>query len=250
MKTLVVIPTYNEKENIQKLVERILNLNLNLLVIDDNSPDGTGEILEQLKIKNEKLKIIHRKDKRSEGLSRRDGYRYALEHNYNYILEMDADLSHNPEEIPNFLETIREWDVVIGSRFISGSKQLGRSIFRRLGSRLANLYIRKMLKIKNVYDCASGYRCYRREVLEKIDLDDMSFTPLDKSAPGYLTGFTGPASLIKTLFKCYKLGFKIKEIPITYREREFGKSKKNSLGFIIEAFWTVFKLRLGRCHFQ
>lgn len=235
MKILVVIPTYNEKENIQKLVEKILNLNLNLnlnlLIIDDNSPDGTGEIAEQLARKYNQVRVIHREAKRSEGLSRRDGYRYALAENYDYIVEMDADLSHTPEEIPRFLKAIGEWDVVIGSRFISGSRQVGRSIFRRLGSRLANFYIRKMLKIKNVYDCASGYRCYRKEVLEKIDLDDVSFT--------------GPASLIKTLFKCYKLGFKIKEIPITYREREFDRSKKRSLGFIIEALWTVFKLRCG-----
>lgn len=226
-----MIPTYNEKENIQRLVERILNLNLNLnlLIIDDNSPDGTGEIAEELAKKYSQVRVIHRYGKRSEGLSRRDGYRYALMHNHDYTLEMDADLSHNPEEIPKFLEQIRKWDVVIGSRFISGSKQVGRGIFRRLGSRLANFYIRKMLKIKNICDCASGYRCYRKEVLEKIDLDDVSFT--------------GPASLIKMLFKCHKLGFKIREIPVTYREREFGKSKKNSPGFFIEAFWTVFKLR-------
>jgi len=250
MNTLVVIPTYNEKENIKNLVEKILNLpppspyssppggeggvreDIDVLIVDDNSPDGTGETAEQLAKKYPQLKIIHRKDKRSEGLSRRDGYHYALTHNYDYIIEMDADLSHNPEEIPNFLEAMGKWDVVIGSRFINGSKQVGRGIFRRLGSRLANFYIRKMLKIKNVYDCASGYRCYRREVLEKIDLDDVSFT--------------GPASLIKMLFKCYKLGFKIKEIPITYQERRFGKSKKKSLGFIIEALWTVFKLRFAK----
>jgi dolichol-phosphate mannosyltransferase len=232
MKILVIIPTYNEKENIQKLVEKILNLNLNLLIVDDNSPDGTGEIADELARMYSQVKIIHRQDERSEGLSRRDGYRYALTYDYDYILEMDADLSHNPEEIPKFLQQIRECDVVIGSRFISGSKQVGRSIFRRLGSRLANFYICKMLKIENIRDCASGYRCYRREVLEKINLNDINFT--------------GPASLIKLLFKGYELGFKIKEIPITYWERKFGRSKKNSPWFIIEALWTVFKLRFAK----
>ncbi|MDI6733629.1 MAG: polyprenol monophosphomannose synthase [Planctomycetota bacterium] len=231
MKILVVIPTYNEKENIQKLAEKILNLNLNLdlLIVDDNSPDGTGEIADKLAREYSPVKVVHRSGKPSEGLSRRDGYRYALMHNYDYIIEMDADLSHDPEEIPKFLEQIREWDVVIGSRFINGSKQVGRNIFRRSGSHLANLYIRKMLNIKGIHDCASGYRCYRSEVLERIDLDDISFT--------------GPAALIKTLFRCCQSGFKIKEIPITYQERQSGKSKKSSPGFIIEALWTVFKLK-------
>ncbi|MEK6737471.1 MAG: polyprenol monophosphomannose synthase [Planctomycetota bacterium] len=229
MKILVVIPTYNEKENIQELAEKILNLNLSVLIVDDNSPDGTGEIAEELAREYSLVKVVHRSGKPSEGLSRRDGYRYAIMNNYDYIIEMDADFSHNPEEIPKFLEQIRDWDVVIGSRFINGSKQVGRSIFRRFGSRFANFYIRKMLKIENIRDCGSGYRCYRRSVLEKVDLSEGSFT--------------GPASLIKTLFRCYQSGFKIKEIPITYRERQFGKSKKSSPGFIIEALWTVFKLR-------
>ncbi|MDP2278132.1 MAG: glycosyltransferase, partial [Nitrospirota bacterium] len=161
--------------------------------------------------------------------SRRDGYRYALMNNYDYIIEMDADLSHDPDEIPKFLEEIKKCDMVIGSRFINGSKQVGRSIFRRLGSRFANFYIRKMLNINGIYDCASGYRCYRRSVLEKVDLSEGSFT--------------GPAALIKTLFRCYQSGFKIKEIPITYQERQSGKSKKSSPWFILEALWTVFKLK-------
>ncbi|MDP2268652.1 MAG: glycosyltransferase, partial [Deltaproteobacteria bacterium] len=168
MKTLVVIPTYNEKENIRKLTEKILNLNLNLnldlLIIDDNSPDGTGEIADTLAREYSSVKVVHRTGKPSEGLSRRDGYRYAIMNNYDYIMEMDADFSHNPEEIPEFLEQIREWDVVIGSRFIKGSRQVGRSIFRSSGSHLANIYIRKMLGIKGIYDCGSGYRCYRRNV--------------------------------------------------------------------------------------
>lgn len=231
MKILVVIPTYNEKENIQRLVEKILHLSLSLsvLIIDDNSPDGTGEIADKLASEYSPVKVIHRSGNPSEGLSRRDGYRYAIINNYDYVIEMDADFSHDPEDIPKFLEQIKEWDVVIGSRFINGSKQVGRSIFRRFGSRFANFYIRKMLKIENIRDCGSGYRCYRRSVLEKVDLSEGSFT--------------GPASLIKTLFRCYQSGFKIKEIPITYRERQFGKSKKSSPGFIIEALWTVFKLR-------
>lgn len=200
-----------------------------VLIIDDNSPDGTGEIIDKLAKEYSSVKVIHRSGKPSEGLSRRDGYRYALMNNYDYIIEMDADFSHDPEEIHKFLEQIREWDVVIGSRFIEGGRQVGRSIFRRYGSYLANLYIRKMLSIKGIYDCGSGYRCYRRSVLERVDLSE--------------GGFTGPASLIKTLFRCYQSGFKIKEIPITYLERQFGKSKKSSPGFILEALWIVFKLK-------
>ncbi|MBI4708525.1 MAG: polyprenol monophosphomannose synthase [Candidatus Omnitrophica bacterium] len=234
MKVLVVIPTYNEKENIQKLVEKILNLDLNLsvLIIDDNSPDGTGEIVDKLAREYSSVKVIHRSGNPSEGLSRRDGYRYAIINNYDYIIEMDADFSHDPEEIPKFLEQIRGWDVVIGSRFIEGSRQVGRSIFRSSGSYLANLYIRNMLGIKGIYDCASGYRCYRRNVLEKVDLSEGSFT--------------GPASLIKTLFRCYQSGSRIKEMPITYLERQLGKSKKSGPGFLMEALWTVFKLRFKK----
>ncbi len=233
MKILVMIPTYNERDNIRKLVEEIikLNRNLDILIIDGDSSDGTSEIAEQLAKKYIQVKVVRLQGRCPEGLNRKEGYAYALAHNCDYLLEMDADLSHDPQEIPKFLEAIKECDLVIGSRFIRGGAQVERSFLRRVGSRLANMYIRRMLNIKDILDCTSGYRCYRKSSLEKISLDDLSLT--------------GSAALIKVLFRYIKIGSTVKEIPIVYRERQFGKSKKNSPWFMIEALWIVFKLRFN-----
>ena len=213
MKILVVIPTYNEKENIQRLVEKILHLSLSLsvLIIDDNSPDGTGEIADKLASEYSPVKVIHRSGNPSEGLSRRDGYRYAIINNYDYVIEMDADFSHNPEEIPKFLEQIRTGMWLLAQGLLMEVSRSDGVSSEDLEAVLP-IFIFVNAKIENIRDCGSGYRCYRRSVLEKVDLSEGSFT--------------GPASLIKTLFRCYQSGFKIKEIPITYRERQFGKSKE------------------------
>ncbi len=213
MKTAIVIPTYNEAENIKELIEEILKIeeDLEIIIVDDNSPDGTGEIVRDLADKINKIHLIVRGGKKSEGKSRIDGCRYALVKGAEIIIEMDADFSHKPGYIPVFLSKIRENDIVIGSRCIPGGRETGRSPLRVLLSKFANFYIKKSYGIKNVYDCTSGYRCFRREVFDKIKLDSLKAK--------------GPAVIPEILFRAGRLGFRIDEFPIVYEDRTKGLSK-------------------------
>jgi dolichol-phosphate mannosyltransferase len=212
MKTFVIIPTYNEKENIEKLINEILELKVvdKIVVVDDNSPDGTGKIVEKISKRNPSVVLLSRHKRYGRGSAGIDGFKYALENGADYVIEMDADFSHHPKYIPQFLEKIKEYDVVLGSRFVPHGRDVGRGLFRHLLSHLAGIYVRKILKLK-IRDVSSGYRCFRREVLEKIDLDNMVST--------------GPSIVLEILYKVCLKGFKLYELPIVFEERKSGKSK-------------------------
>ncbi|MEW6102653.1 MAG: polyprenol monophosphomannose synthase [bacterium] len=231
MKTLVVIPTYNESENIKALIEAILALKidaLDILVVDDNSPDKTGDIVENLSKNLPQVKAIHRYSERGRGLAGIDGFKYGIGNGYDYIMEMDGDFSHNPKYIPDFLKAIKECDVVIGSRYVPGGGEYKRQIIRRIISRFANFLLKSILKFK-VSDCSSGFRLFKRGCLEEIDIEHLSSK--------------GPWILTEILYKCHQKGHKIKEIPIVFKERTLGKSKLNGQ-ILLHSFYFAAKLRL------
>lgn len=231
MKTIVTIPTYNENENIRKLINTILSLKikgLEIVVIDDNSPDGTWKIVRDITQKNKKVHLILRKGKRGRGLAGIEGFKYALKKKADFIIEMDADFSHNPADIPKFLDKIKECNVVLGSREVRDGKDVGRGPIRRLITKIANLYIRIILGLK-VKDCNSGYRCFRRRVLESINLNSMMSE--------------GPSIVQEILFKTHLNGFKICEVPIVFKEREVGTSKLG-IKHLYKGYVMVLKLKL------
>jgi len=230
MKTLIIIPTYNEAKNIEKIIEEIfkLNLDVDILVVDDNSPDGTSKIVEEITGRDHKVNLIKRKAKMGLGTAYVAGFKYAIQKRYDYIFEMDADLSHDPKEIPNFLEKIREHDLVIGSRYIKGVNIVNWPLRRLILSYGANIYTRLITGLP-VKDSTGGYKCFRRKVLESIDLDKIH-------SGGY-------AFQIEMNYKAWKKGFKITEIPIIFIDRTEGRSKM-SRKIVREAIWMVWKLRL------
>lgn len=232
-KIYLVIPTYNEKANIVKLLGQIFALEiegLNVLVVDDNSPDGTGQLVEKLKQDNLRLNILHRQEKSGLGPAYVAGFKEVLKWGGDYIFEMDADFSHDPKYIPEFLEAIQEADLVLGSRYIKGGGVKNWNLTRRLISRFGNIYARTVLGLPH-HDLTGGFKCYCRQVLESIGLADLS-------SVGY--NFQ-----IETTYKAYKAGFKIKEIPIVFTERTRGKSKFD-FKIIIESFWKVLLLRFKK----
>ena len=228
---LIVIPTYNEKENIRDIVEAILGLglNLDLLIVDDNSPDGTGRIADRLSTQWKAVHVLHREKKSGLGAAYAAGFQYALAHQYDLIFEMDADLSHDPKYIPQFLEKIRSYDLVIGSRYTDGVNVVNWPIKRLLLSYYANVYSRIVTGMP-VRDATGGYKCFRRKVLEAIDIDRVSST--------------GYAFQIEMNFRAWKKGFRIYELPIVFWERRKGVSKM-SFKIAKEAIWMVWKLRIG-----
>lgn len=230
MKTLVIIPTYNEKENIGEIIPEILKKDpsINVLIVDDNSPDGTGRIADDVAKKNPRIKVLHREKKAGLGTAYKTGFKYALENGYDYIFEMDADFSHDPKYIPHFHEAIKKADLVLGSRYISGVNVINWPISRLLLSYYANVYTRWITGLP-VKDATGGFKCFRREVLEKIDLDKVQ-------SEGY-------SFQIEISFRAWKKGFKIKEIPIVFEDRRVGQSKM-SKKIVREAIWRVWKLRL------
>ena len=226
-----MIPTYNEKENIAILINKILNLkikNLNIVVADDNSPDGTWRIVQKISKNKKNVHLLLRKTKRGRGYAGKDGFVYCLKHNADVIIEMDADLSHDPKYIPLMLKELDSADLVLGSRRVKGSNEIGRGIIRRAITYFANLYIRLLLGLK-VKDCNSGYRCFKREVLEKISPEKLESK--------------GPAIIQEVLFKAYLKGFKIKEIPITFVNRIKGSSKLGVKQLAI-GYFMVLKLKM------
>jgi len=227
---LIVIPTYNEKENIQEIVEAILRLDLNLeiLIVDDNSPDGTGRIADRLSEERKAVHVLHREEKAGLGAAYAAGFKYALAHQYDLIFEMDADFSHDPKYIPQFLEKIRSCDLVIGSRYTDGVNVVNWPIKRLLLSYYANVYSRIVTGMP-IRDATGGYKCFRREVLEAIDIDGVSST--------------GYAFQIEMNFRALKKGFRICELPIVFWERRKGVSKM-SFRIAKEAIWMVWKLRV------
>jgi dolichol-phosphate mannosyltransferase len=227
---VVVIPTYNELENIERLVDAIhaLQLSLDIAVVDDNSPDGTGELADRLRADGRLAHVIHRPGKLGLGSAYVAGFRWALTQNYPLVLEMDADFSHDPESLPVFLEEIKRADVVLGSRYINGITVVNWPIGRLLLSYTANAYARFVTRMP-LRDATGGFKCFRREVLERIDLSRIS-------SEGY-------SFQIEMNFLAFHHGFRVVETPILFRDRLRGTSKMN---FRInrEAAWMVWRLRL------
>lgn len=232
MKCLVIIPTYNEKDNIPIIVGQVLfrDPSLEVLVIDDNSPDGTGAIVDRMCQENSRVHIIHRPGKLGLGTAYVAGFKWALERDYDYICEMDADFSHPPATLNVFLEKIRDYDLVIGSRYLSGVNVVNWPLKRLLLSYFANIYARVVTGVP-VRDLTAGFKCYRRAVLEAIDLDRIH-------SNGY-------AFQIEMHFKAYYKGFRVTEVPIIFEERKMGQSKM-SKRIVYEAAWMVWRLQFQR----
>src|SRR5438128_1416885 len=232
MKTLIIIPTYNEIDNLPPLLEEIFSYmpEADVLIVDDNSPDGTGKLADEIHNENGRVKVLHRPGKQGLGTAYIAGFKYAIEHGYDVAFEMDADFSHDPHYLPDFLKAIENADLVIGSRYIAGGGTPNWSILRRLISGGGNIFARIMLGIP-VHDCTAGYRCYRRRVLESIDLDTIQ-------SQGY-------AFQIELAYRVMQRGFKIVETPIVFMDRRIGKSKM-SRKIVIEAFIYVLRTRFGK----
>jgi dolichol-phosphate mannosyltransferase len=223
MKPAVVLPTYNEAENLRKITEAILRVapEMTVVIVDDESPDGTGRLADELARASGRVRVIHRRTKRGRGYAGAEGFRYCVAEGFDPILEMDADLSHDPFYLPEFLAASREWEVVIGSRSVPGGGARARGLGRRLVTAGAAFYLRTMLGLKGVRDPTSGYRCFRRSVLESIHLETLT-------SPG-------PGIVTEILYRCR--GFRIKEIPILFQDREKGRSK-----FGLRAMWESLAL--------
>ena len=232
MNKLVIIPTYNEAENISRLVEAIVGVcnNCDILIVDDNSPDGTARIINEWTKKDARVKLITRDSKDGIGPAYVAGFLAAIRAGYDYVLQMDADLSHDPNIIPVLFDEATRSDLVIGSRYVSGGRVERWNILRRIVSRLGSLYAKIILGVP-VSDLTGGFKCFRREVLEAIDLSSIR-------SRGY-------AFQVETTFRTYKKGFRIKEIPIVFTERREGKTKMSGAIFI-EAVINVWKMRCWR----
>ncbi len=229
-KTLVIIPTYNERENIQKLIPLILEKypEINILIVDDNSPDGTAEYVENFSKQDSRVHLIKREKKLGLGTAYVTGFKYMLNNGYDVAIQMDADFSHDPKEIKHFLKKIKDYDLVIGSRYINGVRVINWPIRRLLLSYFANLYTRVITGMP-IKDATGGFKCFKRKVLESIDLNNIH-------SNGY-------SFQIEMNFRTWKKKFKITEIPIVFVERTKGISKM-SKKIVYEAVFMVWKLRL------
>ncbi len=228
----VIIPTYNEKDNIVRLIEEInlLRLPVDILVVDDNSPDGTGNVVETIKKTKSNLDVIHREKKEGLGPAYVEAFRYVLTRpEYKYIVQMDADFSHNPKDIPRLFRMARQYYVVVGSRYVKGGRVSDRwNAVRKFISKGGNFYARLITGLK-ISDCTAGFKCYRREALKLLDLNKIHLN-------GY--GFQ-----IQTIYELNKKNISIEEIPIFFDERAKGASKMN-LHIVFEAFFSLILLRL------
>ena len=231
--SVVIIPTYNEKENIQAIINAVLNITehqFDVLIVDDNSPDGTGAIVDAMIAQRpERINILKRACKQGLGTAYIAGFKWALDHGYEYIIEMDADFSHPVDKLPELQATCATSgaDVSVGSRYLTGVNVVNWPMGRMLMSYFASAYVRLITGMQ-VRDATAGYVCYRREVLQSINLDAIEFK--------------GYAFQIEMKFTAYRMGFKIKEVPIVFINRVLGTSKMNSSIFF-EALWGVIKLR-------
>jgi len=229
MKPAVMLPTYNEAENIRAIIGAILRAvpDASVVVVDDDSPDGTWKIVAGMATNDGRIHLIHRTENRGRGYAGAEGFRYCLEKRFDPIIEMDADFSHDPFYLPQMIAESREWDVVLGSRAVPGGGEKGRGIIRRVITALAAAYLRMMLGVRDVRDPTSGFRCFRRRVLEEIRPDTL-ISP-------------GPGIVSELLFRCRNC--RIKEIPITFRDREKGRSKFG-LKAMAESLLLALRLRL------
>ena len=230
LKTLVIIPTYNELDNVRKLIPDILERHpdFNVLIVDDGSPDGTGSYVKDLSLKDERVKLLEREKKLGLGTAYVAGFRYMLYNGYDLALQMDADYSHDPGELKNFINAAQNYDLIIGSRYITGVNVVNWPLRRLLLSYFANIYSRIITGIP-VKDCTGGFKCFRRAVLESINLDKIK-------SNGY-------SFQIEMNYKAWKNGFRIGEIPIIFVDRIMGHSKM-SKSIVYEAVFMVWKLRI------
>ncbi len=231
-KVLIIIPTYNEIENIKKMIDYLRDNYpfADILIVDDNSPDGTGDFVEQLTKNDNNIKLIKRAGKLGLGTAYVEGFKFAIQNKYDYIFEMDADFSHDPAEIKNFLKAIENTDLVLGSRYITGVNVINWPMKRLLLSYFANFYTRVITGMP-IKDATGGFKCFRREVLEAIDLNKIK-------SNGY-------SFQIEMTFKAWVKGFRIVEIPIIFVDRVQGFSKM-SKKIVREAIFMVWKLRLQK----
>jgi dolichol-phosphate mannosyltransferase len=230
MKALIIIPTYNERENLEELVRRIFDQKLptEILIVDDNSPDGTGALADEIAARDLRVHVMHRAGKMGLGSAYVAGFRWALARDYDAVFEMDADFSHNPDSLGDFLRELATADLVLGSRYLYGVTVVNWPLSRLILSYTANLYSRIITGMA-VKDLTGGFKCFRRQVLEAIDLDRVR-------SDGY-------AFQIEINFKAWRKGFRIKEIPILFVDRQAGESKM-SRRIVREAAWMVWRLRL------
>ncbi len=230
MKTLIIIPTYDEKDNVAPIAEAVFtNLpEAHILFVDDNSPDGTGDILDKMSSENSAIQVLHNEKKSGLGRAYIGGFKWALEKGYDLIFEMDADFSHDPAELPNFVKAAENADLVLGSRYVDGIRITNWPISRLILSKGASLYVRFITGIPAT-DPTGGYKCYSRKVLETIDLEDIV-------SSGY-------SFQVEMSYKTWMLGFTLTDIPITFVDRRAGYSKMSG-GIFKEAIWLVLKLAL------
>lgn len=229
-RALVIVPTYNERQNVERLIATVLSQDprLEVLVVDDGSPDGTGEIVDRIAARDSRVHVLHRASKLGLGTAYLAGFRWALERDYVFVFEMDADFSHDPAHLPQFLEAIQEADLVLGSRYRDNRVTVVNwPVTRLLLSFFANIYARVVTGLQ-VFDATGGFKCFRREVLEAIDLTRVR-------SNGY-------AFQIEMSFRAWKRGFRIVEIPIVFVDRTEGQSKM-SKRIVREAIWMVWRLR-------
>ncbi len=215
MRAMAMVPTYNESGNIERLITEILaqGNDIGVVVVDDDSPDGTWRIVEEYSKKDPRVHLLRRVGRRGRGTAGIEGFQYAIKQGVEFIIEMDADFSHKPSYIAEFLKQMNDCDLLIGSRMIKGGGETGRGPVRRLITKAANLYIRVVLGLP-YKDSTSGYRVFRKEVLEAVNLDDLIST--------------GPSIVQEVLYKAHLKGFRIKESPIIFEDRTVGESTFNS----------------------
>ncbi|MEP6662771.1 MAG: polyprenol monophosphomannose synthase [Verrucomicrobiota bacterium] len=229
-KTLVIVPTYNERENLPSLAERLLRLKVpvDLLVVDDNSPDGTGKIADEIAAQHPTIHVLHRQEKNGLGRAYCAGFAWALERDYEFIMEMDGDFSHNPDDIPQFMEAAQKADLVLGSRYCNGIRVINWPLNRLLLSTSAARYVRLITGMPFT-DPTGGFKCFRRRALESIDLDRVR-------SNGY-------SFQIEMTHKIWRQGMKVVEVPIIFTDRFQGTSKMSGK-IVREALWMVWRLWL------
>ena len=231
MRAIVVVPTYNELANLETLVQKLRQYapDLHILIVDDNSPDGTGKLADQLSESDpDRISVLHRERKEGLGRAYVEGFKEVLKKDYEYVLQMDADLSHDPVHLPDFFDKIQNHDLVVGSRYLQGISVVNWDLKRLVMSKLATNYVRFITRMPFT-DATSGFSCWRREALEAISFQN-AFS-------------SGYVFLVELKYKAYRKGFRVSEVPIIFIERKSGDSKMD-WAVIWEAFWGVLRLRL------
>ena len=228
--TLIIVPTYNERENFPRMAAKLLSLPvaMDVLVVDDNSPDGTGQLADELAARHPQIKVLHRTEKNGLGRAYIAGFKWALEHGYEFIFEMDCDFSHDPNEIPAFLKAAQNADLVLGTRYRGGIRVINWPLSRLILSRFAGIYVNYVTGMP-ISDPTGGYKCFRREALQSINLDEVR-------SNGY-------SFQIEMTHRLWRQGFTVAEVPIIFTDRTEGHSKMAG-GIINEAFWMVWWLWL------